>query len=93
MTDRIMLRAHANENTIDIRTYTPRMKSSPQRFYITYDELARLRDEGSTITHDIHSFAVLRLDEQRDRLTLEFTWLSGRCFDRVEGVEQTVHLR
>ena len=87
MTNRIMLRAYANENTVSIQTYTPRMKS-PQRFYITYSELDRLQGEGSSITNDIHSFVKLRLDEHRDRLTFEFTWLSGRGFDRVEGVEQ-----
>ena len=92
MTNRILFRAYANENTISVQTYTPRMKS-PQRFYITYSELGRLRDEGSLITSDIHSFVRLRLDERRDRITFEFTWLSGRSFDRVEGVEQTVNLR
>ena len=92
MTNRILFRAYANENTISVQTYTPRIRS-PQRFYITYSELDRLQDEGSIITRDIHSFAVLRLDERRDRITFEFTWLSGRSFDRVEGVEQTVNLR
>ena len=92
MTDRILFRARAWENTISIQTYTPRMKS-PQRFYITYSELDRLQSEDSIISNDIHSFVVLRLDERRDRITFEFTWLSGRSFDRVEGHEQTVHLR
>ena len=92
MTNRILFRAYANENTISVQTYTPRMRS-PQRFYITFTELDRLRDEGSLITSDIHSFVKLRLDERRDRITFEFTWLSGRSFDRVEGVEQTVNLR
>ena len=92
MTNRIMLRAYANENTISIQTYTPRMRSS-QRFYITYSDLDRLQGEGRIITNDIHSFAVLRLDERRDRITFEFTWLTGRSFGRVEGQEQTVHLR
>lgn len=92
MTNRILLRAHADENIISFRTVSARMKS-PQRFFITYSELDRLRRDGSIITSDIHSFAQLRLDERRDRLTIEFTWLTGRSFDRVEGVEQTVHLR
>lgn len=35
MTNRIMLCAHANENTIQLRTISARVKS-PQRFYITY---------------------------------------------------------
>ena len=92
MTNRIMLRAYANENTISIQTYTPRMRS-PQRFYITYSELDRLQDEGYIITYDINSFVKLHLDERRDRITFEFTWLSGHGFDQVEGHEQTVHLR
>lgn len=92
MTDRILFRAYANKNTISIQTYTPRMKS-PQRFYVTYGELDRLLDEGSVITNDIHSFVVLRLDERHDRITFGFTWLSGCGFGRVEGVEQTIHLR
>lgn len=92
MTNRILLYVCAEENTISIRTVSARMKS-PQRFYITYDELDRLQRDGSIITSDIHSFARLRLDERRDRITFEFTWLSGRCFDRVDGVEQTIYLR
>ena len=92
MTDRIMLRARAHENTISIQTYTPRMKS-PQRFYLTYSEFDRLQRDGSLITNDIHSFAQLRLDERHDRITFDFTWLTGRSFGRVEGVEQTVNLR
>ena len=91
MTNRIMLRAHANENTIQFRTVSARMKS-PQRFYITYGELDRLQRDGHIITNDIHSFARLWLDERRDRITFDFTWLTGRSFDRVEGDEQTIHL-
>lgn len=92
MTNRIMLRAHADENTIQFRTVSAHMKS-PQRFYVTYDELDRLQRDGSIITNDIHSFVQIRLDERRDRITFEFTWLTGRSFGRVEGVEQTIHLR
>lgn len=91
MTNRILLHAHANENTIQFRTISARMKS-PQRFYITYDELDRLRRDGSIITNDIHSFLQLRLDERRDRIRFEFTWLTGHSFDSVEGSEQTIHL-
>ena len=92
MTDRIMFRAYANENAISIRTYAPRMKS-PQHFYICYSELDRLQLNGMVISNDIHSFVSVRLDEQRDRITLDFTWLSGHSFDRVEGFEQAVILR
>ena len=92
MTDRIMLHAHANENTIQFRTVSARMKS-PQRFYVTYSEFDCLQDEGSIITNDIHSFVQIRLDERRDWVMFNFTWLSGRSFGRVEGTEQTVNLR
>ena len=92
MTNRIMLRAHADENTVQFRTVSAHMKS-PQRFYVTYDELDRLQRDGRILTSDIHSFVQIRLDRRRDRITFEFTWLTGRGFDRVEGVEQTVRLR
>lgn len=92
MTNRIMLLAHADENTISIRTVSARMKS-PQRFYVTYGELDRLRRDGGIIASDIRSFAQIRLDERRDLVTFDFTWLTGHCFDRVEGVEQTVRIR
>ena len=92
MTNRIMLHAHADENTIQFRTVSACMKSR-QRFYITYSKLDRLQRDGSIITNDIHSFVQIRLDRRRDRITFEFTWLTGRGFDRVEGVEQTIHLR
>ena len=86
-----MLHAHANENTIQFRTVGTRMKS-PQSFYVTYSELDRLRRDGSIIANDIHSYVQLQLDERRDRLTFDFTWLTGRSFGRVDGIEQTIHL-
>lgn len=92
MTNRIMFRANTNENTISIRTYTPRMKS-PQHFYICYSEFDRLQRDGSIITSDIHSFAQLRLDEKHDRISFDFTWLSGHCHGRVEGFEQAIDIR
>ena len=93
MTDRIMFKAHAYENTVALRTYTPRTGRSPQQFYVTYSELDKLKSEHSIIASDIRSFASIRLDERQDRITFEFTWLVGRSFGRVEGNEQTVHLR
>lgn len=91
MTNRIMLSALADENTIQFRTISARFKS-PQRFYVTYDELDCLRRDGYIITNDIRSFVQIRLDEQRDQITFDFTWLTGRSFGRVEGTEQTVNL-
>ena len=92
MTGRIMLCAHANENTVDIRTVSARMKS-PQHFYICYDEFDRLQRDGRILTSDIHSFANIRLDGKRDRIIFDFTWLTGHCHGRVEGTEQAVTLR
>ena len=91
MTDRIMLCAEANKNAIAIRTVSARMKS-PQLFYIAYDEMDCLQSEGRIISYDIHSFAKIWLDG-RDRVTFEFTWLTGHCHGRVDGCEQSVVLR
>ena len=92
MTNRILLRAKANEHTIEIWTYTPCMKS-PQHFYICYSEFDRLQLNGMIISNDIHSFVKIRIDEKRDRIEFDFTWLTGHSFDRVEGIEQAVILR
>ena len=91
MTNRIMLLAEANENTVSVRTVSARMKS-PQHFYFCYSEFDRLQQDGRIVTDDIRSFAKLRLDRGRDRITFDFTWLSGYGADRVEGAEQTVTL-
>lgn len=92
MTSRILLHAHADENTVWFRTVSARVKS-PRRFCVTYDELDRLRSDGQIITNDIHCFLQARLDGRRDLAIFDFTWLTGHCFDRVEGFEQTVRLR
>lgn len=89
MSDRTMLYATANEHSVSIRTISAKAKS-PHRFYICYDNFDRLQRDGSIITSDIHSFVRLRIDEWRDRITFDFTWLSGRNGGRVEGTEQTV---
>ena len=92
MTNRTMLIAHADENTVQFRTVSARLKS-PQRFFVTYGALDRLQRNHHIITNDIHSFVQIRVDERRDLATFEFTWLTGRSFDRVDGFEQTVRLR
>lgn len=92
MTNRILLHAHADGNTVQLRTVSARVKS-PRRFFITYGELDRLQHDGHIITNDIHCFLQARLDERRDLATFEFTWLTGRSFDRVDGFEQTVRIR
>ena len=69
MTNRIMLLAEANENTVAVRTVSARMKS-PQRFYITYEELGRIVNEGRIISNDIHSFAKIWPDNIRFHLAV-----------------------
>ena len=68
MTNRILLHAHADDNTVQFRTIGARVKS-PRRFFVTYGELDRLKREGSIISNDIHSFVQARLDERRDQAT------------------------
>lgn len=89
MTNRIMLRTDANENTVSIRTVSARMKS-PQQFYIGYDEFDRLQRDDRIISSDIHSFAQLQTDKKCDRISFDFTWLTGHCYGFVEGFEQAV---
>ena len=91
MTDRILFCAEAGGYGIDARTISARMKS--QRFWVCYDAFDRLEEDGSVIRCDIHSFAKIRLDPKHDRLSIDFTWLSGHSFGRVEGTEQAVDLR
>ena len=45
MTNRILLHAHADENTVQLRTISARVKS-PRHFFITYGELDRLQHES-----------------------------------------------
>lgn len=92
MTNRTMLIVRADENTVWFRTVGARVKS-PRRFCATYDALDRLQRDGHIIVSDIHCFLQARLDGRRDLAVFDFTWLTGRCFDRVEGFEQTVRLR
>lgn len=92
MTNRILVRIQANTHTLEISTYTPRMKSS-QHFLICYTEFDRLQRDGQIISNDIYSFVVIRLNEKHDRIEFDFTWLSGRCNGRVEGFTQAVNLR
>lgn len=90
MTDRILFRAEAGGYGIDVRTVSARMKS--RRFWICYDALVRLEEDGTVICSDIHSFAKLRLDRKHDRLSIDFVWLTGHGFGRVDGWEQEVDL-
>ena len=91
MTDKILFLAEAGEHGVDVRTVSARMKS--RRFWISYGAFDRLEEDGSAIRCDIHSFAKLRLDGNHDRISIDFTWLSGYSFGRVEGAEQAVDIR
>lgn len=88
MNDRILVKLYAGEYCIGFRTISRRRKSS-QKFLITRERLEALETTDSIITCDIHSFAVLRRDEARNMVTIEFTWLSG-ITNRLTGWEETV---
>lgn len=90
MNDRILVKAYANEHGIDFRTVT-RARKSPHRFYVLRSVLARLEREPYLVAHDIYSFAVLRRDDYRGTLTIDFTWLRGTA-RALSGREETVIL-
>lgn len=90
MNDRILVKAYANEHGIDFRTVS-RTQKSPHRFYVLRDTLARLEREPYIVAHDIYSFAVLRRDDYRGTLTIDFTWLKGSA-RALSGREETVTL-
>lgn len=90
MRDRIIVQIDINESSLAFRTRQGDQRS-PHRFYVTRGELDDLERAGSAITADIHSFARLRLDRQRDLLEMDFTWLSGSESD-LRGFSQTVRL-
>lgn len=91
MNDRIMVKAYANENGIDLRTVSRRRKS-PHRFYILREMLDAL-ETGRTVTiNDIYSFVQIRRDAL-NRLRIDFTWLSGGGLCRtVAGYNEIVVL-
>lgn len=86
---RTLVKAAAGNYCIDFRTVSW-AKKSPQRFLIVRDCLEELRDKKSLIVSDIHSFALLRLNENTGMLTIDFTWLSGGCSGNVSGWEESV---
>lgn len=91
MNDRIMVKAYANENGIDLRTVSRRRKS-PHRFYVLREMLDAL-ETGRTVTvNDIYSFVQMRRGAL-NRLRLDFTWLSGEGLCKtVAGYNETVVL-
>ena len=90
MNDRTLVKVHAAENCVDLRTVSWDAKVS-RRFYVTRDELARLEQEPYIVTRDVYSFAVLRRDGYRNTLTVEFSWLTGSG-GALHGREETIVL-
>lgn len=78
------------ENCISIKTIS-RERKSPQRFFISLDNLAQLEAQSAIIVKDISSFAALRRDVAADTLEINFTWL-GSTGSGVSGYEETVVL-
>lgn len=90
MNDRILVKAYANEHGIDFRTVS-RSQKSPHQFYVLRSILVRLEREPYIVVRDIYSFAVLRRDDYRGTLTIDFTWLKGSA-RALSGREETVTL-
>lgn len=90
MSNRTLVKVVAYENCISIKTIS-RKRKSPQRFFISLDNLAQLETQTGIIVKDINSFAALRRDVLADTLEIQFTWLSGDG-SGVSGYEETVVL-
>ncbi len=88
---RILVKAAAYENSISFRTVTQKRKS-PQCFYVLRSELERLWREGSVITGDLRSFAVLRYEKASGVVSIQFTWLESAGGEAIAGWEQIVRL-
>lgn len=91
MSNRILIKMSAHENSISFRTIT-RKRKSPHCFYVLRSELERLWRDGCVVSHDIHSFAELRYDPVRGVVSITFTWLSSAGNEARVGWEQTVRL-
>lgn len=91
MSNRILVKAAAYSNSISFRTVTQKRKS-PQCFHVLRSELERLWREGSVITGDLRSFAVLRYGKASGVVSIQFTWLKSAAGEGIAGWEQTVRL-
>ena len=91
MNDRTLVKVSAGENCIGFKTVSRRRKSG-REYLVMRDELARLEDNMTVVTNDIHSYASLRRNAYAGTLTIDFTWLSGSCDGEVLGWEETVTL-
>lgn len=91
MSNRILVKMSANSDSIAFRTVTKGRKS-PHWFYILRSEMERLWESGGILTNDIHSFAKLRYEREREIVSIRFAWLSSCDGDALAGWEQTVRL-
>lgn len=91
MTDRTLVKVSAYGDSFVFRTVSPERKS-PHTFYVPRRMFAELERTGEILCQDILSFARFFRDMTDGTLIIQFSWLSQRGKDRLEGWEQMVRL-
>lgn len=87
----ILIKFHAAEHFINIRTVT-RQRKSPQLFNLSRSTFIDLESQGQITVSDGYSFADIHLNEDHSLLRFDFTWLHRYGDDTVKGFAQTVTL-
>lgn len=87
----ILIKFHATEHFINIRTVT-RQRKSPHPFDLPRSVFIDLESAGSIVLNDGDSFANIRLSKDRSLVRFDFTWLSRYGDNTVHGFAQTVTL-
>ena len=90
MSNRILVKVSVQKHNIVFRTIT-RKEKSPHSFYVRWDDLERMEKDGTQIVTDCGSFAVLRYDKVRQRISVQFSWLSKNG-DSLVGRREDIHL-
>lgn len=91
MTDRTMVKVSATENCLVFRTVTKKRKS-PHSFYILQDNMEQLRHRRSITSRDGYSYVLMRIDELRDIIHVQFFWLDLHADDTLSGRAETFTL-
>lgn len=91
MNDSTLIKFCVLENCVSIRTIS-RKRKSPQRFLILKSELERFFAGNCVVSNDIHSFAKLVRDPEKNTATITFTWLDRHGNHDLIGYDEIVHL-
>lgn len=87
----IMVKFHATEHFVNIRTVT-RQRKSPYSFNLPRSAFIDLESSGGIVVKDGYSFADIRLIKDCSLVRFGFTWLHKYGDDAVNGFAQTVTL-